>query len=225
MAKKTGNIENIISSEWKNKKLKENEPERYKNLTAYGNRTTDGKLQSIKNLKDVISDEDYLKYILTRVKTPLLEKDLNEKDKNVLWGRLLKYSDEIRNNLNVTEGIFYVQQQIYYMKDYPDLNNSSDLDNLHSFIMEQIIQKRYRKKLSRTKSVGTYKELEKLIKDSFSRMQRHELNLNLRRRDRKEDIKDVSSFDELANKISKRLQDNKKNEIDDAVKEWKAENK
>ena len=122
------------------------------------------------------------------------------------------------------EGLFYVQQQIYYARDYPDLNSSSDLDNLHSLIMEQIIQKRYRKKLSRLKSVEGYKEMEKLIRDSFARMQKHELNLNLRRKDRKEEPQSDDIFAELANKINKRLQQ-EKDEIDDAVREFKEEDK
>jgi len=217
-------IDKIAQKKWKSRKVKEGQPPQCYNLTPYGNRTEKGKIQSIKNLNYVISEEEYIDYLLGKVKAPLLKKDLTDEEKNLLKGRLLKYADEVKNTLNVDEGLFYVQQQIYYARDYPDLNSSSDLDNLHSLIMEQIIQKRYRKKLSRLKSVEGYKEMEKLIRDSFARMQKHELNLNLRRKDRKEEPQSDDIFAELANKINKRLQQ-EKDEIDDAVREFKEEDK
>jgi len=219
-------VEQLLEKEWTTKDVQEGDPEKFKNLTTYGNWNDEAKIQGLKNLKNVLKDEDYIEYLITKAKTPLLKEPLSNDEKNILWGRLIKYIDEIRNCLNVKEGIFYVQQQIYYARDYPDLNSSSDLDNLHFLIMEQIIQKRYREKLSKlkSKSVDKYKEMEKLIRDSFNRMQKHELNLNLRRRDRKEETKTAGSFDELAIKIAERLK-SKKNEMDDAVKEWKSEDK
>jgi len=225
--------------EWNTKKAKS---EKEKNLVWAGERSARGKVQSLKNLKDrggnyVLPHEEYFAYLLdvTEFLKKLFEKlvgvtedaELSEKEKKKLWARLYKYRDEIRA-LNEEDALFYIQQQIYYMRDYPDLNMSSDLDNLHSLIMEQIFQKKCRKKMAlfNTKSsLQSYQEMSKLVRESFARMQKHELNLNMRRRDRKEeDVAEDEFFEKVARKIAKR-QLEKKDELREAVQEFKREEK
>ena len=139
--------------------------------------------------------------------------------KRIIFPYIAKNADEIADFL-MPEAEFYLQQFCYYINDYPDLNASSDIDNLHNYLIEQILVKRYRKKLLKYKAKDPEQtaRIQKLLNEAFARLQKYESNLFVRRKDRGDVNTGKDVFDELSEK-TKYSKD--KDDIKDALKEWK----
>jgi len=157
--------------------------------------------------------------ILQGLDLPLIKKTDAVDIKRIIFPYIAKNADEIANFI-VSETKFYLQQFCYYINDYPNLNASSDIDNLHNYLIEQILIKRYRKKLLKYRDNDPKEtaRIQKLLNEAFSRMQKYESNLFVRRKDRGDVNTEKDVFDELSEKTS---YSKDQDDITDAIKEWK----
>ena len=122
-----------------------------------------------------------------------------ELKKEEIINRFLMNIGEV-HNLNKQEQLFYTRQFLHYLADYSDLNNSSDVDNLHNLILERVLIKHYRTRAKNASDPRTKEKFEKMLKQSFTRLQKYESNLFTRRRDRMGVSGKGKSFRDLAKK-------------------------
>lgn len=149
-----------------------------------------------------------------------LMKEKDEIDiKKIIFPYIAKNADEIADFI-ISETKFYLRQFCYYINDYPNLNASSDIDNLHNYLVEQILIKRYRKKLLKYRDNDPKEtaRIQKLLNEAFARMQKYESNLFVRRKDRGDVNTEKDIFDELSEKINPLKE---QDDVEDAIKEWK----
>lgn len=223
--------EKAAKKDWK----KHNIPEKWKgtkreklirNLRQYSNKphAKEAKRSSLSNLQH-------------KPMNPKKEENLEEKefalaneliDKIGLPGTLKKeealnkllFNIEEIYTLSKTEQSFYIRQFLHYLADYSDLNNSDDIDNLHNLILERILVKKYRFHAKNGKSVIIKEKYEKMLKQSFLRLQKYESNLMTRRKDRGGTPRGSKNFKDLAkHKESSELVKAKKKEVKD-VDDW-----
>lgn len=225
-------IEKATEKDWKSydipDKWKGTEREKLiKNLRQYSTKfhTKEAKRSSLSNLQhkpmnlekeENLEEKEFVlvNHLIEQVGLP------GKLEKEKALQRMLLNGDEIYSFLNQQEQLFYARQFLHYLADYSDLNNSDDIDNLHNLILEKILVKKYRFHAKNGKSVIIKEKYEKMLKQSFARLQKYESNLFTRRRDRRGTLGGGKSFKDLAErKDPLALTKEKKKEVKD-VNDW-----
>lgn len=131
--------------------------------------------------------------LLSAAKNILKKKSIviSQKRQDSEDNELINESD-LRDILVEEDYIFYRAKKEIYLDSYPDLTDPFDLDDLHSMIMEQIIQRNLFKQKKRNPSKDISEQYEKSLK----RLNDLKKSLSMRRTDR---IKDKNSKKQVIN--------------------------